>query len=120
MTILIVDDSRGMRMIIKRAFRQAGLDGHDLVEAGSGPEALSILRSTTVDFVLTDWNMPEMSGVEMIETMIAEGIEVGVGVVSSRSSAEMLRRAREAGARFLLTKPFTPDVFRSALTPILG
>lgn len=119
MKILIVDDSTGMRMIVRRTLRQAGFDGNDVVEAASGAQALEILRSQSLDLVLTDWNMPEMSGLEMMETMNAENMTVPVGVVSSRSSAEMIQKARGAGAKFMLTKPFTPDTFRAALAPII-
>lgn len=119
MRILIVDDSKAMRMIVRRTMRQAGFDGIDVVEAGSAAEAFEILDKESIDLVLTDWNMPEMTGIEMLEKLNADGVDVKVGMITSRGSADMRARAQQAGALFLLTKPFTPDLFRGALEPVL-
>ena len=119
MKILVVDDSKAMRMIVKRTLRQAGFDGFDVVEAESAADALGIIASDSIDLVLTDWNMPEMTGIEMLEHLNEEGVEIRVGMITSRGSADMRARAQEAGALFLLTKPFTADLFRDALEPVL-
>jgi len=113
--ILIVDDSRAMRAIIMRTLRQAGLGGHDLVEASNGVEALSACRSSSPDLVLSDWNMPEMNGMELLLALRRMGSPVKFGFVTSEGSPEMRRTAAEAGALFLIAKPFTTDAFRFAL-----
>ena len=66
MKILIVDDSKVMRSIVKRTLRQAGFGNHDVVEAGNGAEGLEQVSEHTPDLVLCDWNMPEMNGIEML------------------------------------------------------
>ena len=121
MKILVVDDSRAMRMIVKRTLRQAGYGEVTVEEATDGKEALDALRSggDLPDLVLTDWNMPNMSGIELLEAL-REGPKVKVGFVTTEGTAEMRQRATDAGALFLITKPFTADHFKAALDPVLG
>jgi two-component system chemotaxis response regulator CheY len=70
--------------------------------------------------VLSDWNMPHMTGVEVLRQLRANGNAVPFGFVTSEGTPEMKSQAEEAGALFLVTKPFTADTFRDALTGILG
>jgi two-component system chemotaxis response regulator CheY len=118
--ILIADDSRVMRQIVTRTLRQAGFGGHQLVEAADGQQALNTALAESPDLVLSDWNMPEMTGVEVLRALRAKGIQVKFGFVTSEGTAEMRRAAEEAGALFLITKPFNVDAFRDALDHILG
>lgn len=120
MKILIVDDSRAMRMIVKRTLRQAGFGSHDLEEAGNGVEALETIRGAQPDLVLCDWNMPEMNGIDLLVKLNEEDISIKFGFVTSESTPEMRQRAKDAGALFLIAKPFTPDTFKEQLSPILG
>lgn len=120
MNILIVDDSKAMRMIVLRTLRQAGYGDHDVQEATNGREALEAIQSTRPDLVLTDWNMPEMSGLELVQTITDQALPIKVGMITSQGTAEMRLQARNAGALFLLSKPFTADSFREALEPLLG
>jgi two-component system chemotaxis response regulator CheY len=119
MKVLIVDDSRAMRMIVKRTLRQAGFSGVTVSEASNGKEALASIESDKPDLVLTDWNMPEMTGIELLLALKEKDIRVKVGVVTSQGTAEMQQQAKDAGAVFLLAKPFTPEAFRSALEPVM-
>ena len=119
MTILIVDDSKAMRMIVRRTLRQAGFH-HEVEEASSGPEALTAIESRAIDVVLCDWNMPEMNGFDLLKKLHNDGKQVKFGFVTSESAANMHVMAKDAGALFFITKPFTPEVFRDALEPILG
>ncbi|RZO57923.1 MAG: response regulator, partial [Sandaracinaceae bacterium] len=75
MKVLVVDDSKAMRMIVRRALRQTGLD-LDVSEAENGQAAFHQLTETRFDFVLSDWNMPEMNGYELLQRIKAEGIPV--------------------------------------------
>jgi two-component system chemotaxis response regulator CheY len=120
MKILIADDSRVMRQIVTRTLRQAGFEGHDLVEAADGQEAFDMAVAEKPDLVLSDWNMPHMTGVEVLRQLRANGNAVPFGFVTSEGTPEMKNQAEEAGALFLVTKPFTADTFRDALTGILG
>src|SRR5690606_8870259 len=115
---LIVDDSKAMRMIVRRTLRQAGFDA-DISEASNGQEALEMLRTGSYDAVLCDWNMPEMSGIELLEKLTEESINVPFGFVTSEASPEMLTTAYGAGAKFMIRKPFKAESFRYELGAVL-
>ena len=119
MKILIVDDSRVMRQIVTRTLRQAGYDGHDVVQAGNGVEALEVMADEEPDLVLSDWNMPEMTGIELLRALRGQGDTTPFGFVTSEGSPEMRARADAAGALFLIAKPFTAESFDEALKGIL-
>ena len=120
MKILIVDDSRVMRQIVTRTLRQAGFGGHDLVEAADGRQALDLAASERPDLIISDWNMPELTGVEVLRRLRAAGNGVRFGFVTSECTPEMQEQAREAGAEFFIVKPFTAERFGQVFTPILG
>ncbi len=109
MKILVVDDSRAMRRIVSRTIRQAGYEGHDIVEAENGREALGVVEAEKPDLILSDWHMPEMTGIEFLKALNDKGLEIPFGFVTSESTAEMVEAATEAGAMFLLAKPFTAE-----------
>ncbi len=115
MKILIVDDSRAMRRIIQRTLRQAGFGGLTILEAGNGAEALEIVRGARPDLILSDWHMPHMSGLEFKRALNEAGIGIPFGFVTSENTHEMRQLAEEAGADFLLAKPFTPEDMNLAL-----
>ena len=100
--------------------RQAGFDGHDIVECENGALAHKEIDVNPPDLVLSDWNMPEMTGIELAEKLQAEECRVPLGFITTEGTPEMRQRASAAGAKFLIVKPFTPDTFKQALTPILG
>jgi len=116
--VLVADDSRVMRQIVVRTLRQAGFDW-EVREAADGQEALDAIRADEPDVVLSDWNMPNLTGIELLEAIRAEGFETPFGFVTSEGSAEMRQQAEAAGALFLIAKPFTPEVFRDAIEPFM-
>jgi two-component system chemotaxis response regulator CheY len=118
MEVLIVDDSRTMRMIVRRALRQAGFGSWDVREADSGISALEELEKGLPNIVLCDWNMPGMTGIELLETLQARKVKVPFGFVTSENTPQMRARAAAAGARFLLAKPFSPDDLRTVITKV--
>lgn len=120
MKILIVDDSAAMRMMIARTLRQAGFDGHEIEQAEDGIAGLEAIRTSTPDLVLADWNMPNMTGIELLEAVRADGIDVTFGFITTEGTAEMRAKATAAGASFLITKPFTPKSFEQTLSPVLA
>ncbi len=120
MRILIVDDSKAMRTIVIRTLRQAGFGTHTLEEAPNGVEALKAIKASPPDLVLSDWNMPDMSGIELLLALRAQGVRVKFGFVTSEGSLEMHKKAMEAGALFLVTKPFTAESLQQALKPVLA
>ena len=120
MKILIADDSRVMRQIVVRTLRQAGFGDHDLIEAADGRQAFDMTRSEQPDLVLSDWNMPEMTGIEVLRQLRAQGNDVKFGFVTSECTPEMMQAAEAAGSLFFIVKPFSAERFDEVLAPILG
>ncbi len=120
MKILVVDDSKAMRMIVVRTLRQAGFGGHAVTEASNGVEAMAALKADSFDVILSDWNMPEMSGIELLTAVKAAGMTARFGFVTSEGTAPMRQQAADGGAEFLIAKPFTPEAFEQALRGILA
>jgi two-component system chemotaxis response regulator CheY len=119
MKVLIVDDSKTMRMIVRRTLRQAGFEAVDVAEAESGNEALTLLSKEKVDLILSDWNMPGMSGLDLLVALRGAKNATRFGFITSQSTPEMHERARQSGALFLIAKPFTPETFQEVLRPLL-
>jgi two-component system, chemotaxis family, chemotaxis protein CheY len=119
MKILIVDDSGAMRMIVRRTLRQAGFDGHEISEAEDGTKALAAITASAPDLVLSDWNMPNMTGIELLEALTKTGCQAKFGFVTTEATPDMRLRAFRAGARFLISKPFTAELFKQTLTGLI-
>lgn len=115
MRLMIVDDSKAMRMIVRRTLRQAGFEG-ECLEATNGAEALATAKSEPLDFIISDWNMPEMDGIALLKALRSAGITTGFGFVTSESTPQMRELAEDAGARFVISKPFTADDLSGALS----
>ena len=120
MRILIVDDSRAMRMIIRRSIRQAGLGDHEFMEATNGADAIDTILSNPPHVVMADWNMPEMSGLELLQNLADLPFDGVFGFITSESTDAMRALAVEAGARFFVTKPFSSTSLQRALGPWLS
>jgi two-component system chemotaxis response regulator CheY len=121
MNILIVDDSRTMRMIVRRTLRQANIGAHTAEEAEDGRDALAKLKTFPADLILSDWNMPNMDGLALLQAVRASGnTHVKFGFVTSQSSVESRERARQEGALFLINKPFSAEDLEAALAPLRG
>jgi two-component system chemotaxis response regulator CheY len=120
MDILLVDDSKTMRGIVQRAIRQAGFRGLTVGEAENGAQGLEKLRAEQPKLILSDWNMPEMSGIEFLVQVRASSNKVPFGFITSEASAAIKELAMNSGASFLITKPFSPEAIQEALAPILG
>ncbi|MEW6516021.1 MAG: response regulator [candidate division FCPU426 bacterium] len=120
MKILIVDDSKAMRMIIRRILRQAGFQDVDAEEAVNGKDALEKIKTVAPDLVFLDWNMPEMNGIEVAQNLKQSGSPIKYGFVTSEGTQEMKQLAMDAGANFFICKPFTVETFQSELAGILS
>ncbi len=119
MHILVVDDSRAMRMMVKKTLRDAGFGGHDIVEAGDGAEALEMIRADCPDIILCDWNMPKMNGLELLNALRGEGNETTFGFITTEGTTDAVALATEAGAGFIITKPFNAASFSKALDAVI-
>jgi two-component system chemotaxis response regulator CheY len=115
--IVVVDDSAIVRAMVKKALGMAGLRVDAAHEAASGLEALALLAREPVDAVFTDLNMPEMSGVELVERMAADPrlAAVPVVVISSDRSAARAEQLRARGVRAWISKPFRPEELRAVV-----
>lgn len=120
MNIMIVDDSAAMRMMVMKTLRQAGFVGHDISQASDGVDALEKIRQTPPDLILSDWNMPQMNGLELLNRLNEEGIDVTLGFVTTEATGEMRAKANDAGAKFLITKPFTAESFEITLCDFIN
>ena len=114
MRIVVADDSRVMRQIVVRTLRQAGFDW-EVMEAEDGAQALQLALNENPDLVLSDWNMPNMLGIEMLQQLRATGSKIPVGFVTSEGSPQMRQIAQEAGANFLIANPFDAATFKEIL-----
>jgi two-component system chemotaxis response regulator CheY len=117
--ILVTDDSRVMRQIVVRTLRQAGFAGHEIIEAENGKQCVDLVNSEQPGLVLSDWNMPEMNGIDALMALRAVGNQVPFGFVTSEGSDDMRARATAAGALFLIAKPFTAETFQEHLSGLL-
>ena len=120
MDVLLVDDSKTMRMLVQRALRQAGYRDLVVVEAENGKHALEKLGEGVPKLILSDWNMPEMNGIEFLQRLRSNQNNTPFGFITSEASDEIKTLASETGANFLLTKPFTSEGVQDALMPFLG
>ena len=119
MNILIVDDSRAMRSIVQRTLRQAGYSGHTVQEAENGKVALDAIGESTPDLVLSDWNMPEMLGIELLKELRGQGNDVPFVFVTSEGTDVMRQQALDEGAIAVITKPFTAESFQDCLEGVI-
>jgi two-component system chemotaxis response regulator CheY len=120
--LLIVDDSETMREFIGRVISLSGFDIGQCHHASNGREALEILRSSWIDIVLTDVNMPVMNGEEFLACVAADELlrTIPVLVVSTDGTSHRVDRMLSLGAKSYVTKPFTPEMLRAAMEQVLG
>jgi len=120
--LLIVDDSPAMRAFVRRVIDLSGFDLAACFEASNGQEALDLLRAEWVDAILTDINMPCMDGEEFLRRLAADEIyrSIPAIVISTDATQHRIDRLMALGARGYLTKPFVPEVLRTALETTLA
>ncbi len=122
MKILVVDDSRTMRKIIRSALEGMGYSASSVIEASDGVEAMAKLREHRfrVDMVMADWNMPNMDGLALLEQL--QGVEelshIPVIMVTGEAQRDRVVEAIRAGARNYIVKPFTPETLRQKVLAI--
>ena len=118
MKILIVDDFSTMRRIIKNLLRDLGFT--NMVEADDGKSALPILRTGTVDFLVTDWNMPGMTGLELLKTVRSDPdlARLPVLMVTAEAKREQIITAAQAGVNGYVIKPFTAATLKEKIDKI--
>jgi two-component system chemotaxis response regulator CheY len=110
---LVVDDSGVMRKIIIRALNSCGVT--DTVEAADGKLGLAAIQEHAFDLVLTDWNMPEMSGIELLKAIRASGSTVPVIMITTEGEKGKVIEAIQAGVTDYLCKPFQQEELQAKL-----
>ena len=120
--VLIVDDSIPMRGIIKKIIKASGFNVKHFFEASDGHEALKILNEEWLDLVLTDYNMPEMNGLELLDEINKSDTlkSIPVVVITTEGSKQRLVEFFEKGAMDYIKKPFTPEEIKEKLNLIMG
>lgn len=120
--VLIVDDSSSMRAIIKKTIKVSGFNVGQFLTAEDGTDAMKVLSAEWVDVVLTDINMPNMNGIELIKRMKEDEIleTIPVVIVTTEGSERVKKQSMELGVKALIKKPFKPEDIRNALNRIMG
>ncbi|HEY4706967.1 MAG TPA: chemotaxis response regulator CheY [Thermodesulfobacteriota bacterium] len=119
MKILVVDDFSTMRRIIKNILREIGYNNVD--EADDGTTALEKLRAGKFDFVVTDWNMPNMPGIELLKVIRSDDAlkDMPVLMVTAEAAKENVVTAVQAGVNNYIVKPFTAAALKERIDLIL-
>lgn len=117
--ILIVDDFATMRKVIRNILKQ--LSYENIVEAEDGMVALKILKSQKIDFVICDWNMPNMTGLELLKAVRADSdlTTTPFLMVTAEALQENVVAAVKAGVSNYIVKPFTAEILNEKISKIL-
>lgn len=120
MKCLVVDDSATMRRIVVNSLRNIGFG--DIVEAGDGQEALTRVGEGGIQLVVTDWNMPVMGGLELVQALRANPATQGLPIlmVTTRGAQEDILQAVQAGVSNYLLKPFTPQALKEKIDLVVS
>lgn len=120
--VMIVDDSGAMRSVIKKVITLSGFKMSLCMEAGNGREALERLQGNWVDVIISDINMPEMGGLELLQALSRDALyqNIPVIIVSTEGSSERMKEALDRGAKGFIKKPFLPEDIRSVLHKVIG
>ena len=120
--ILIVDDSMPMRAVIKKIIRASGFDVGTFFDAANGNQALAVLDENWIDLVLTDYNMPDVDGLQLLRQIKADGgmQSIPVVMITTEGSDRRVDTFMQHGAAAYIKKPFTAEAIRRTLNAILG
>jgi len=111
--VLVADDSKTMRTIIRRSLEALGIS--EVTEAGDGVEALSLFQQGQFGLVLTDWNMPNKNGLDLIRDIRSQNSQVPIIMITTEAEKRQVMAAIQAGVSDYLVKPFTAEVLRAKL-----
>jgi two-component system, chemotaxis family, chemotaxis protein CheY len=120
--VLVVDDSRSMRKIIWKILRLLGFELGECLEASNGQEALDILKSKSIDLILSDVNMPVMDGIGFIRSLREKNIcrDTPVVFITTEANEDRLNQLMDLGARGYIRKPFRPEEMGAFLSRVMG
>ena len=120
--ILIVDDSKSMRQVMKKVLALSGFRLGECLEAANGREALDVLEHNWIDLILSDIHMPVMDGFGLLKALRDNDnwSDLPVVLVTTESNEERLQEALSLGAKGYIRKPFRPEAIRTYLHRLLG
>jgi two-component system chemotaxis response regulator CheY len=120
--ILIVDDSKSMRKVIRKTLAASGFRVGECIEAGNGREALDALANNWIDLILSDIHMPEMDGMELLRRLREDATwkDLPVVYITTESNEDRLQELVRLGARGYIRKPFKPEEIRALLSDVMG
>lgn len=120
--VMIVDDSGAMRSVIRKIITISGFKMNVCLEAGNGREALERLQGNWVDVIVSDLNMPEMGGRELLKALNQDALyrNIPVIIVSTEGSSERMKETMDGGAKGFIKKPFVPEEIRRVLYNVIG
>ena len=120
MRVLVVDDFATMRKIVKNVLKQINLD--NATEAENGRQALDVLKKEEVDVIISDWNMPEMTGIEFLRACKEDPKirHIPFIMVTAEAHKESVLEAIKAGVDNYITKPFTSDKLQDAINKAIA
>ena len=120
--ILIVDDSKTIRSVIKKTLDMADVPVGDLYEAENGKEALDVMNSNWIDLIFADINMPVMNGIEMVKKMSEDNTleKTPVIIISTEGSKTRIENLLRLGVRAYLRKPINPEALRKIVREVMG
>ena len=120
--VLIVDDSNAMRAVIKKIVTISGFQMDQCLEAGNGREAMEVLSENWIDIIISDINMPEVNGLELLDQLKKNETlkEIPVIMITTEGSAERMQEAFNRGAKGFIKKPFLPEDIRKILHQVIG
>ena len=120
MKVLVVDDFATMRRIVKNVLKQLGFS--DILEADDGATALDVIKENKIDLIVSDWNMPKMTGLDLLKTVRENEStkEIPFLMVTAEAQKENVLQAVQAGVSNYIVKPFTADGVKEKLTQIFG
>ncbi len=118
MKILVVDDFTTMRKVVRNLLKQGGYE--NVVEAEDGVAALKVIKSQQIDFIISDWNMPNMTGIELLKAVRADAeiSDTPFLMVTAEALQDNVIAAVKAGVSNYIVKPFTAEVLSEKITKI--
>jgi len=119
MKILIVDDSKATQAIVRRVVEQLPYNSITTTSADNGIKGLEIVRTWEPDLIISDWHMPEMTGIEMLQILESEKLNIPVGFISTETAKDKRQEAFDHGAIFFTLKPFTAEALQSDIIPVI-
>lgn len=120
--LLIVDDSNAMRAVIKKIVIISGFKMDKCLEANNGKEAMDLLSTNWIDIIISDINMPEVNGLELLDQLKKHDTlkEIPVIMITTEGSSERMQDAFKRGAKGFVKKPFLPDEIKKVLYDVIG